>query len=288
MIAEETVYAGKDGLRITASKGGNPMNSKVIYLHGGGQTRHSWKRATQEMTAAGYHCISLDLRGHGESEWSADGSYNLDDYVSDLHSVMATLDTPPPALVGASLGGMTALLAAAAREIHPVSALVLVDVVPRMENKGIAEILNFMCAYPKGFASLEEAADAVADYRRENSRPPDIEGLNKNLTMRGNGRYYWHWDPKITATGNGDLSSLDAMTRQMEYAAPGIDIPTLIVRGAMSRVVSLEGVNHLRDMIPHAECVDVSRAGHMVAGDNNDQFNAVVRSFLDRIFSGAP
>jgi pimeloyl-ACP methyl ester carboxylesterase len=285
MTIKKVSFVGKDGLKLAADAGGNPADQPVILLHGGGQTRQSWKRAAQEMIAAGYYCIALDLRGHGESEWSPEGKYAVDDYVGDLMAVIATLQRPP-VLVGASLGGVTSLIAVGEHESGLAAALVLVDVVPRMETEGVTEIRDFMTANPDGFASLEEAADAVALYLPGRPRPSSPEGLKKNLILRDNGRYYWHWDPKMHPVDDRGMDKVEVMSARMEAAAHKVDIPTLVVRGAQSKVVSTQGVDHLCELIPHAEYADVANAGHMVAGDRNDQFNSVVEDFLFRQQAG--
>ncbi len=231
------------------------------------------------MIDAGYHCITLDLRGHGESEWSPEANYRLSDYVGDLNAVVSTLPRPP-VLVGASLGGVTSLIAAGENASTFASALVLVDVVPRMESEGVNEVRDFMKANPEGFASIEAAAEAVSHYLPKRPMPSNIKGLRKNLVRRDNGRYYWHWDPKMHPANNPRVDSMQAMCERMESAARNISIPTLIVRGGISRVVSTEGVDQLRKLIPQANYVDVVGAGHMVAGDRNDEFNDEVERFL--------
>ena len=266
------------GLTLVADIGGPESGQPVILLHGGGQTRHSWSKAALELAAAGYRVISLDLRGHGESEWCPEGRYALDDHIADLGTVMASLHSAP-VLVGASLGGVVSLVGQGEQRLPRAHALVLVDVVPRMEADGIQEIINFMSANPSGFVSVDAAAEAVAMYLPHRPRRSSTHGLLKNLRQRDDGRYYWHWDPAIHAHG-GSPDHMDALAQRMEKAAEQIDLPTLVVRGAKSRVVSAEGVAQLAKLIPHASHVDVAAAGHMVAGDQNDEFNAVILQFL--------
>ena len=266
------------GLTLVADNDGPESGQPVILLHGGGQTRHSWSKAALELAAAGYRAISLDLRGHGDSEWCPEGRYALDDHIADLGTVMASLHSAP-VLVGASLGGVVSLVGQGEQRLPRAHALVLVDVVPRMEADGIQEIINFMSANPSGFASVDAAAEAVATYLPHRPRRSSTHGLLKNLRQRDDGRYYWHWDPAIHAHG-GSPDHMDALAQRMEKAAEQIDLPTLVVRGAKSRVVSAEGVAQLAKLIPHASHVDVAAAGHMVAGDQNDEFNAVILQFL--------
>jgi pimeloyl-ACP methyl ester carboxylesterase len=274
-----SMLAGHDGLRLAVDMGGKPGAPAVILMHGGGQTRHSWGKAARDLVAAGYHVLSMDLRGHGESEWAPEGDYSMDAFVGDVRAVCATLPAPP-ALVGASLGGATSLMAVGESLEDIASALVLVDVVPHMEKRGVARIRDFMGANPDGFANLEEVADAVTAYNPGRPRPASNEGLMKNLRTGQNGRLYWHWDPAFQGDRR-DRGTAHVFER-MDAAAKTVRIPTLLVRGKASEVVSEAGAKHLHSLIPHAETVDVEGAGHMVAGDKNDAFNSAVIDFLNR------
>ena len=265
------------GVTLTADVGGPPNAVPVIFMHGGGQTRGAWRGATRLLVDNGYHVISLDLRGHGESDWAPDANYSLDANVADLKAVCATLNSPP-ALVGASLGGVTALLGVGAGV--QARALVLVDIVPQVNPEGVGKIGAFMNANPDGFASVDEAADAVAAYMPHRPRPRDTSGLKRNLREGPDGRLYWHWDPKFMSARG--VAGADDMSSRMTLAARTVRIPTLLVRGAQSDVVDTEGVANFRSLIPAAEYVDVEGAGHMVAGDKNDAFNSAILEFLGR------
>jgi non-heme chloroperoxidase len=279
-------YTGHGKVQLAVDVGGDPAAQGVILLHGGGQTRHSWGKAARDLLAAGYHVLSVDLRGHGESQWAPDGDYSLDAFAGDLRAIAGTLQRPP-ALVGASLGGATSLVVAGesadsgkAGNESFASALVLVDVVPRMEKQGMQRIRDFMTGNPDGFASLDEVAEAVSAYNPTRPRPASNDGLMKNLRRGDNGRLYWHWDPAFQAR-RADRGS-GSMFDRMDAAARRVRIPTLLVRGKASEVVSAAGAAHLHGLIPHADTVDVEGAGHMVAGDKNDAFNSAVIGFLDR------
>ena len=279
-------FSTSTGLTLVADIDGPESGQPVILLHGGGQTRHSWSKAVLELAAAGYRAIALDLRGHGESEWCPEGRYALDDHIADLGTVMDSLHSAP-VLVGASLGGVVSLVGQGEQRLPRAHALVLVDVVPRMEADGIQEIINFMSANPDGFASVDAAAEAVSKYLPHRPRRSSTQGLLKNLRQRNDGRYYWHWDPAIHAQGRPP-DHMEVMAQRMEKAAEQIDLPTLVVRGAQSRVVSAEGVAQLAKLIPHACHVDVAAAGHMVAGDQNDEFNAAILDFLANASGSEP
>ena len=270
-------YSGA-GLTIAADVGGAAGAPPILFMHGGGQTRHSWKRAAYRAAERGYHVISIDLRGHGESDWAQDG-YQLDDYVADAHALAIEVG-PPVAIVGASLGGLTGLILAGEEGASLVRALVLVDVAPRIEMEGASQIQKFMSSAPDGFATLDDAADAVSAYLPHRPRPASTDGLMKNLRMGEDGRYRWHWDPAMM-----NMESKIDPERQrvrLNAAARNLAIPTLLVRGAISKVVSQESVDEFRALVPHADYVTVEGADHMIAGDRNDAFNDAVFDFLDR------
>lgn len=267
----------QSGLALAADAAGPVDGPIVLFLHGGGQTRHSWGTAIHALASAGFRAITIDLRGHGESDWAPDGRYDLPALADDLRDVLAALPGTA-ALVGASLGGLTALLAAG--EGAAVRAVVLVDVVPQVEVEGATEIRDFMTANPDGFASIDDAADAVAAYLPHRGRRSSNAGLMKNLRLREDGRYYWHWDPRLMAgAGRVDPSQMQPV---LETAARAIAVPTLLIRGGRSRIVSLDGVKAFQTLIPHSEFVNIEQADHMVAGDANDQFNAPLLAFLER------
>lgn len=266
-----------DGLSLAADIAGPRGAPSVILGHGGGQTRHSWSKAELQLAEAGYFAINYDLRGHGESDWSHDGRYDIHDRARDLAAV-AGVANRPLALVGASLGGITSLVAAT----HglDIAAIVLVDIVPKMSVEGADRVRGFMSASPDGFASLEEAADAISAYNPSRPRPKDLSGLHKNLRLGADGRYRWHWDPRMMQDMRGDPHYLLGI---MDGADWTDRLPTLLVRGMKSDIVTEEGVDDLRRRVPHLEIADIRGAGHMVAGDQNDDFNSAVIEFLTRV-----
>ncbi len=266
-----------DQIELVADDIGPRDAATVVLLHGGGQTRHSWSNAMAALVARGYRVINVDTRGHGESDWSPDGDYELDSLVQDLRAVVADI-AGPYAIVGASLGGATAIHAAGAG--IGAAAIVLVDIVPEPEMAGVGRIVGFMRANLGGFATLEEAADAVAAYNPGRPRSSDPSGLMRNLRRRDDSRLYWHWDPRITLTDPARHHAI--VQRSATALAERGDLPVLVIRGLKSDVVSDAGVAAFRKILPALEVAEVGGAGHMVAGDRNDAFNASVLAFLDR------
>ena len=268
---------GHAGLELIADAWGDPALPPVVLLHGGGQTRHAWGGTAAALAAAGFHAVAVDLRGHGDSAWAADADYGADAFRDDVLALAARF-ARPPALVGASLGGIAALLAEGEAADSICSALVLVDIATRIEASGAARIIDFMTAKPEGFASLDEAAEAVAGYLPHRRRPRDLEGLRKNLRLHADGRYRWHWDPAFMTRQSGARPVHDA--DRLGAAARALRVPTLLVRGRLSDLLSEEGARVFLEQAPHARFADVSQAGHMVAGDRNDRFTEAVLGFL--------
>ncbi|MFJ6263328.1 alpha/beta fold hydrolase [Rhodococcus erythropolis] len=264
--------------------GGSGVDRKglVLLLHGGGQTRHSWRNTGRRLAADGWSAVAVDARGHGDSQWALDGDYGIDALVADLTSIVGEL-REKPILVGASMGGMTSLIGQGENP-ELARGLVLVDIAPKVETAGTAEIMAFMRSGLDGFESLDDAAAAIAAYTPNRVRTPNPQGLRKNLRLR-DGRWYWHWDPKFLRQGDEPTRQADSIMRyeRARDAAAALTIPTMLVRGTQSRVVSEEGANELLKLIPTATLIDVTGAGHMVAGDDNDVFSGGLKGFLDEV-----
>jgi non-heme chloroperoxidase len=273
---------GHDGLQLAADIEGDPSAPPVVLFHGGGQTRHAWG-TTLSVLGQTWRAYSVDLRGHGDSAWAPDGDYSLDGFANDVRAIARSFDEPP-ALVGASLGGIASLAAIAETTGPPLAiALVLVDVAPRIEAAGVSRIGDFMTGNLDGFESLEEVADAISAYNPHRPRPSNLNGLKKNLRQRADGRWVWHWDPRFVSGRFGspdETRSTLVDGDRLQRAARQLTIPTLLVRGRMSDLLSEEGARELLELVPHAQLADVAGAGHMVAGDRNDAFNDAVVEFL--------
>ena len=279
--AKTIAFQSSEGFPIAADAYGDPSHDPVLFMHGGGQTRHAWGGAAAALAKHGWYTISMDHRGHGDSGWSEDANYELDYFVEDFHTVQQQIGRRM-VVCGASLGGRTALLGLGGGNQDLTSALILVDIAPKTEPKGVARIQEFMRANLDGFPDLEAAADAVAAYREHRSRPKDISGLKKNLRLKADGRWYWHWDPKyIDRRDREDPSRVE----RVREVTPNIKVPTLLIRGGSSDVVSPEGVKDFLELLPTAQFIDVADAGHMVAGDKNDIFTDAVMEFLGRTFT---
>lgn len=273
-------FVAHGGIRLTADVWGEPSAPPLILLHGGGQTRHAWDRTGPRLAALGWHVIAPDLRGHGTSQWSADGAYDLHLFADDVRAVVAELDHRP-VLVGASLGGLSSLLAAGEAPQAAIRALVLVDVAHRPDPRGAHRILAFMRDRPHGFSTLGEAAAAVSSYLPHRQRPHDPAGIRKNLRRHGD-RWVWHWDPRILDNVENGINRPGTAQRILA-ASRNTNVPILLVRGGISDIVPHDIAEDFCANVPNARRVDVANAGHMVAGDRNEHFIEAIIPFLQEI-----
>ncbi|WP_175817921.1 alpha/beta fold hydrolase [Burkholderia diffusa] len=273
------VWAGADGIQIAGDSWGDPDAPLILLLHGGGQTRHAWRGTAEQLGTNGYYAVTFDARGHGDSDWSTGGDYSQDAMVRDLKCIVEALGSKRPVLVGASMGGGTCLVAAGERHVE-AGALMLVDIVPHTEQAGFDRISAFMEQNPAGFESLEEVADAIAKFRPQGERPSNVRGLAKNVRQGDDGRFRWHWDPRLLDSRRKDL---ETRYDRLSSCARRLTLPMLLVRGGSSDFVSEAGAHEFLEMCPHAEYVNVTGAGHMLAGDRNDAFGKSAASFLARV-----
>ena len=280
MSKRASKFVTRDGLQLAADIVGDGRRGSVMLAHGGGQTRHSWASTAVRLAERGWKAVSLDLRGHGESDWAADGDYNSLRFAEDLVAVADALPDRP-ALIGASLGGISGLLVETVVAPGTFRSLTLVDIVPRSDPAGVAKIMGFMGAnLEHGFDSLEAAADSIAAYLPHRPRPKDLSGLSKNLRLGDDGRYRWHWDPRFVSGMTARRESAEQGAMEPRYE--DIDIPVHLIRGRMSELVSREAAEAFVATLRHGSFTDVADAGHMVAGDRNDVFLEAVLAFLDQ------
>ncbi|MFY2762929.1 alpha/beta fold hydrolase [Arenimonas sp. MALMAid1274] len=277
-VAQPHWLLAGDGLRLSAQHYPGEKTG-VLLAHGFGQTRQAWSATQQRLAREGHASLAWDVRGHGGSQRNPAGHrYAGAQFVDDIATAAQALG-PRPVLVGASMGGLTGLMAQARDRLF--SALVLVDITPRWEAAGVERILGFMTAHPDGFESYEHAADQISAYlphRREKKTPAQLAHL---LTRRDDGRLAWHWDPRLLAEFIPDTEGLQDT---LEQACRALDVPVLLVSGGRSDLVTAGTVQHFLELAPHAQHVQLPQATHMVAGDDNDAFTDTLLHFLQAHF----
>lgn len=283
MTDRRTTIPGAADMLLVASVNGPASGMPVLLAHGGGQTRRAWRKVAARLAGSGFQAISVDLRGHGESPWSPEGSYDVDDFAADLVAAAQSLDQRP-ALIGASLGGLAGLIAEGKLQPGTFASLTLVDITPQMEVGGVARVLGFMSQNAKvGFASPGDAASAIAAYLPHRDRRKSPKGLESYLRRAADGRFYWHWDPAFVESVTRRRPATDqlpAASTELREAAACLSLPVHLVRGGSSDLVSPEGAADFLSLVPHAQFTDIAGASHMVAGDDNDAFADAILRFL--------
>lgn len=272
-------FEGSGRLPIAGEIWGVREDRTVLFLHGIGQTRYAWAKVAAHIVRAGWQCVLIDLRGHGESGWAADHDYSLKVMAGDCAAIVDQLGVAP-VIVGASLGGMIAFYAQGMNPGPLTSGLVLVDISLRTNQAAADRIRRFMLSGFDGFDSLQRAASAIAEYRQSpRNGTADSPGLRRVLRER-DGRWYWHWDPALVRQFTM-TSDTGRMGELREAPLTTIDVPTLLLRGGQSDVTTDEGVIDLLRIAPKAEVVEIAGASHMIASDQNDAFGNAVLDFLD-------
>ncbi len=282
MSARRIRHLPGHGLTLVADEIPSPRRPTVVFLPGGGQTRRSWARALQEVAAAGLSALAVDLRGHGDSDRPVDGDFSLTAMAQDTIALTRALGGPC-ILVGASRGGQTAFLAAAALP-DQVLACVLVDIAPGANRGAVHEIRQFMMRSAQGFERAEDAAAALNAYRGTTFDGP-ASGLERVMRRGANGLLYWHWDERFGTEQYIDPPQ-DAVL--MTAAAGQIRCPVLLIRGELSDLVDAAVVTRFRGLTPQLEVITVAGAGHMITDAQTDSFIDTILAFVRRTIAANP
>jgi pimeloyl-ACP methyl ester carboxylesterase len=273
------------GVRLAADIFGDPTAPTVLMLHGGGQTRHAWHATATDLADAGWRAVTVDLRGHGESSHPRPPAYTLEDFAADVRGLISSIATDP-IVIGASLGGIAGLLAVTESQRALAAGLILVDVAHRFQPRGGGRIVSFMEGQPDGFASLADAAEAVAAYLPHRARTRDLGGLRRNLRRNGAGGWIWHWDPEMLRQTRPLIQDQAQLSDRLTTAATRLRRPCLLVRGADSDVLTTDIAHEFIGLAANATLAEVPDAGHMAAGDNNDAFTAAISTWLQEFSAG--
>ncbi|QKK03631.1 MAG: alpha/beta fold hydrolase [Pseudomonadota bacterium] len=266
-----------DGIRLSLRYYGHERAPCVLMAHGFGQTQYAWEKTGWQLAAAGWQAVSYDARGHGESDRAPSGEYDFEQFIEDFRRVCASLPNRP-AVIGASMGGLTALLAHSEKPKVDLSSLVLVDIAPRWDDNGVEAMLAFMRQNPKGFPTLEAATEAIRGFLPHRRHNGSGSSVDRNLRQGDDGRWYWHWDPAMLALAEKGSN----LQTRLKSASRRLKIPTLLVAGGQSEMIGEAHIQEFLKLAPHAEQATIEDAGHMVAGDRNDHFMGAVTPFLKR------
>jgi esterase len=267
-----------DGLRLHFLEWGDPTARPIILLHGGALTAHTWDVVCLGLQPE-FRCIAPDLRGHGDSAWAADGDYSIDAFRRDLEALMAYLAIDRCALVGNSLGGMTAMRYAAARSPgQQPEALVLVDIGPEMREAGRQRLRSFTGG-PRELDSVEEFVDRAVAFNPLRRRDVLRRSLLNNLRQLPSGKWTWKYDPN--RFGRGPHSGPPPTIAERWADVQRITCPTLVVRGGRSDMFHDADAEKLAAALHSGRWVRIEDASHTVQGDQPLALLRAIRIFLN-------
>ena len=254
---------------------GNRDRPTIVFLHGGALNAHTWDLCCLALRDD-FHCVALDQRGHGDSDWAHDADYSIGASLADTKGVVDHLGLDKFILVGMSLGAINSLAFATA---HPerLSHLVIIDAGPEMRRPGSSRIRDFVNEVQET-VTVEAIIEKALKFNPR--RDPQIlrRSLMHNLRQQEDGSWRWKYD-------RSRFQRLDHEVHRAERAGladglAAIACPTLVVRGGESDVFHEEDAVRLADRLPHGRHVTIPRAGHTVQGDNPKDLVAELRRFL--------
>jgi pimeloyl-ACP methyl ester carboxylesterase len=269
-----------DGLTLAGDAYGDPAAPPVLFFHGGGQSRNAWIGSAKTVAEAGYYGISFDLRGHGNSDWAADGDYLLDAFSRDVERLISQFNQPVT-LVGASRGGQAALVGGS-RHPDRVRLIMLADVAPMIRDDGVDGIRAFFAEGEAGFATLDDAADSLARHLNQ-PRMDDSSRLARAMRQDDAGRWHWRWDP---ATGKREFLHPPSEDEALLAAAARVESPVVLVRAEFSHLLTDEGVARFGQLAPQLGVINAKGVGHMFTADRNDAFAAQLLECLEQTPAG--
>lgn len=260
-----------DGHRLHYLDWGNKGRPIVVLLHGHGLTAHTWDLVCLALRPIA-HCIAVDLRGHGDSEWSPGGDYRIPAYVKDIAGLLSHLAHEPAIVIGQSLGGIIAMRCAIEAP-DAVRGLVVVDIAPDSENrfragfsgqaKGTAKRLADLMAAPAELESVEAFVQQSLAFNPKRNPETLRSSITHNLRQLPNGKWSWKYDRRHYGKRPDDAATLNPWTELDQ-----VKCRTLVVRGGRSDILTAAGAQEFVDLLPNAGWVVVPNAGHSVQGDN--------------------
>jgi pimeloyl-ACP methyl ester carboxylesterase len=261
-----------DGRRVSALVWGTD-DPEVVLLHGGAQNAHTWDTVALALDRP---VVAIDLPGHGRSDWREDHHYSPASMADDVAVAMRAVAPRAGAVVGMSLGGLTAI-SLAARYPELVPRLGVVDVTPGVDRAKAEPIIAFVSG-PERFASFDEILDRTVQHNPTRTVSSLRRGILHNARELPDGSWEWRYDRVRGSLSDGELPGVANLWDELESVAA----PLLLVRGGSSGVVGDEDVAELRRRQPAVEVVVVDGAGHSIQGDRPVELAGIIAGFLAR------
>jgi pimeloyl-ACP methyl ester carboxylesterase len=263
------------GMRLHCLDWGTDGRAPILFLHGGALTARTWDVVCLGLRGE-YHCLALDQRGHGDSEWSPVMDYAPEAHARDIDGVLDGFGDARAVLVGQSMGGLNAFHYAT-RHPERVAALVLVDVGPEIRIDGARRIGDFV-ANTAEIESIEAFVDQAAAFNPLRDRRLLTGSVRNNLRQLPNGK----WARKNDTRFFGQVGIEEVAHRIEGYwrEAEKIECPVLVVRGALSDVLLADAAERFTRRLAQGRLVTIANAGHTVQGDNPAGLIGALRPFL--------
>ena len=274
--APQDKFVTANGMRFHYLEWGSAANPPMLLLHGFAQTCHSW-----DFVALGfsddYRVIVLDQRGHGDSDWAADGDYSPETQQNDISAIVREIGLEAFTLMGLSMGGRNSFTYAA-NNPDKVRALVIVDAGPQNMQQGTQNIRNFV-QQDDELDSVDAFVERVLKYNPRRA-PEQIRGsIMHNLKQLPNGKWTWKYDKRLRSPGRRMGSDPETEKRLWGYLE-ALQCPTLLVRGGASDIIAMDTAEKMRKVIPNSQMATIEGAGHLVMGDSPSGFQHAVTEFL--------
>ena len=258
-----------NGLRLHYLDWGSPGKQPFIMLHGIGRLAHSFDHIAPRFNRD-YHVIAIDMRGHGDSAWSPEGAYLVEDYVRDLDAFLVQLDLRNVILLGNSTGGRVAQVYAG---MHPerVAKLVVEDVGPERTNEIAFGFAQRVQQEENGWASEDQLVASLMRGSRNISEALQRNYAHFGSQRRADGRIVWKRDPNLV---RGFIPT-DLWEQVLKIRCPAI-----YILGGASAIVPPETQQKLRENLPAVQIVTMPRHGHYPHLEAPDDYVRIVQTFL--------
>ncbi|WOF74270.1 alpha/beta hydrolase [Parvibaculaceae bacterium PLY_AMNH_Bact1] len=252
---------------------GTAGNPPLLFLHGGNQSARTWDIVCLAL-ADRFHCIALDQRGHGDSEWSYEGHYRPEHHAEDFAALSKHLGWKRFGLIGMSMGGINALSFASQNWQH-LSALVCVDVGPFVQMDKAKALVSFVQANTKR-QSFDDFVNAALTHNPRRKEELLRHSLTHTTRELSDGSWSWKADRREKL----DMTEMSGRLNKLEQACRHIECRTLVVRGEKSPTFSKEDAQRFVHLLPNGELTVVANAGHTVQGDNPKGLIKALEGFL--------
>lgn len=270
----EVRFRGAHGNQIRGIDWGG-RGPNCLFLHGGAMSAETWTLCSLLLRDR-FRCVALDLRGHGESDWSDD--YTIASQVDDIVHVLAQLGWSASHLTGMSLGGVVAAHVCARHTSQRISSLTLVDVAPGVSFGDVTRIRDFMSS-----ERVSQGPEGLSDLARQlGAQQSDAELLYRyrSLTRRlSDGTWTWKHDTRRPTNFDHILAHIEEMK---ELAIHWIS-PCLIVRGGRSRILSGDAALAFSQRCANGQTIEIDNAGHSVQEDNPVDLAKALAQFWETI-----